>query len=135
MKSIFPTVATDHQSVKREETRVTWNPIENPRQQVAMDNVSEITLICRHIQQAYVGYRLDQKVKDKGLAEVGRPEFIPKNPANSNVLKLRKTSSRNEVTVMVFSIASYGVGINRKPITVGLPKKQRPLGKPEDRLT
>jgi hypothetical protein len=78
---------------------------------------------------------LTKTVQDKGLAEVGRPEFTPINPANSIILKLRKTDSRNEVTVKAFSVASYGAGVNRISLTVGWPKKQRPLGKPEDKLT
>jgi hypothetical protein len=56
---------------------------------------------------------LTKTVQDMGLAEVGRPEFTPINPANSIILKLRKTNSRNEVTVKAFSIASYGMEWSR----------------------
>lgn len=64
---------------------------------------------------------LTKTVQDKGLADRLRPVFTPTNPANSIILRLRKTNIRNEVTAKALSTANNRrAGVNRKPLSGGI---------------
>jgi hypothetical protein len=61
-----------------------------------------------------------------------------RNPEESVALNLRQTITRNTVTTNELSRWEHqtsGEGINRMPFVEGWSKKQRPPGKPADKLT
>lgn len=100
-----------------------------------MGNENERMSIHRYVEQAYAGYWLAQKGKDKELAEIGLDQYsLPVNPVESTALRLRKTNLRNEVTSPLLSILlrRYQPHVNRRKDN---PRSKGPGVMPEDRLT
>jgi hypothetical protein len=103
-----------------------------------MGSTSEGIDTRRHVDQAYVGYWLAQTGTGYGAGSVHTDQSsLPRNPAESIVLRLRKTDLRNEVTTQS-SPRSGQHGSRCQPHVLeleGLSKKLKPTGKPQDMLT
>ena len=98
--SITPTVATGHQSVKRDEKAVTTNLTSNPAEQESMDSESEdVVELSSHVnsQLRLTGCR--QKAKDRGWLLQDRPVCTPIKPGREHHPNDSSTVNRNEVNV------------------------------------
>ncbi len=69
-----------------------------------MDSMSKGMVTRRHVDQAYVGYWLAQTGTGYGAGGVHTDQYSsPPNPAESTILRPRKTNIRNEVTSPMLS--------------------------------
>ena len=105
-ESISPTVATDHQSVKRGEKAVTWHPTRNPVEQSGVWTGTRIhvcIVVTLHKPTRSIG--LGQNGTDRGWATLQSTQrHSRRNPAKSGVLHAASYGEEERSNPVSFSI-------------------------------
>ena len=133
-ESLSPAVATDHQSAKRGEKAVTWNPTRNPVEQSCIWTGTRIhvcIVVTLHKPTRIIG--LGQKGTDKGWAVLQPTQRHPRETRRRVGSYVQwHTEMRNGVTPCRAQHEQVSTGYGT---VVGFPKKPTPRGKPADMLT